>query len=333
MKKYHHLIPQTYFTPWQKNKGTLIIKNISTGVIEERNKNKAFGINYYHSIIAGMPICTQDDADFIFLPLKGLNVFHNGVRVADTKRLGEVFYDFTNWIITEQNGLIISKRKRNEIYDKIKQCKINEIEDLWSTQYETKWQEKRTIIEQRIKGIASNCTIDSFQKGYLTKFMVSLDWRSFCKNDMFKSTFNEINSIIHLDNIVIPEDERELPMFETAYDYMQHCVLLQFFRDFLHDKGQMYEFAKTCIKELSLCFLIAPHNKRFFTSDNPSFQVQVKEKDYEGIVGILPISPQMCILQIRSQEKDKFSVQILSNNEVDKYNSYIEQNASNLIVL
>lgn len=331
MKKYHHLVPKVYFTPWQKNKGTLKIKEKADNTITEKNKDNVFGIKYYHSIIAGMPICTQDDADFIFHPLKGLNVCYNGEYITDTRRMGEVFYDFLNWTITEHGDSIISKRKHNKIYNDIKQRKINEIEDLWSTKYENKWDGKRELIEQKINGITSSCTIDAFQKGFLTKFMVSLDWRSIAKSDVFNDAFNDVNSKIHLDKIAIPKDDRDLPLFKTGYDYMQHCILLKYFRDFLHDKGEMFEYAKKCIKELSLCFLIAPQNKRFFTSDNPSFHI--KENNHSGIIGIFPISPQICILQIFSQEKDKYLVQMLSEKQVDTYNKYIEENASDLIVL
>ena len=333
MKKYHHLIPQTYFTPWQKNKGTIKIKEKTTGTIKEKNKSKVFGINYYHSIIAGMPICTQDDTDCLFASLSGLNVIYNGEIITNTQRMGEVFYDFSNWSITQQDGSPVPKSKRNSIFDTIQQCKINEIEDLWSTKYESKWQAKRELIEQRLKGISSSCTIDAFQKGFLTKFLVSLDWRSISKNDIFKKTFNEINSIVHFDKIIIPKDEQELPLFETAYDYMEHCILLKFFRDYLHDKGQMYEYARTCIKQLSLCFLMAPNGRRFHTSDNPSFQIHIKEKELEGLIGIFPISPEICIVQNRSKDQDIYQVQMLSNEEVDKYNDYIEQNASEIIVL
>jgi hypothetical protein len=333
MKKYHHLIPQTYFTPWQKNKGTLKIKDKSTGIITEKNKGKNFGINYFHSIMAGMPICTQQDADTIFQALKGLKVEYEGTCITNTLRMGELFYDFSNWIITEQDGSPISKKKRNVIYESIKQCKINEIEDLWSSKYETRWEKERAFIEQKIRGITHDCTIDAFQKGFLTKFIISLDWRSFAQNDVFSKAFDDINSYMHLDNIVIPEDERELPLFETGYEYMQHCILLKFFRDFLHDKGEMYEYARTCIKELSFCFLIAPPHKRFFTSDNPSFQVEIKEDEYDGYVGLFPISPKICLMQLRSKDMDNYLVKVLSDKEVDKYNSFIQQNASELIVL
>ena len=327
------MIPQTYFTPWQKNKGTLKIQEKPTGNIKEKNKSNVSGINYYHSIIAGMPICTQDDSDYLFASLSGLIVTYNDEIITNTQRMGEVFYDFSKWIITQQDNSPVPKSKRNFIFDTIQQCKINEIEDLWSTKYETKWNVKRELIEQKLKGISMDCTIDAFQKGFLTKFLVSLDWRSITKNDIFKEVFDDINSIIHFDKIVIPKNEQELPLFKTAYDYMEHCILLKLFRDYLHDKGLMYEYAKTCIEQLSLCFLIAPDGITFHTSDNPSFQIQVKERDCEGIIGVFPVSPKICIVQNRSKDNDKYQVRILSSKEVEKYNDYIDQNASEIIVL
>ena len=42
--KYHHLIPQTYMSPWANASGTLKVEFISEpGVIIERNKEKNSG--------------------------------------------------------------------------------------------------------------------------------------------------------------------------------------------------------------------------------------------------------------------------------------------------
>ena len=65
--KYHHLIPQTYMSAWANNSGTLKVEFINEpGIIVERNKEHIAGITDYHSIRAGMPICTATDAASIF---------------------------------------------------------------------------------------------------------------------------------------------------------------------------------------------------------------------------------------------------------------------------
>ena len=72
--KYHHLIPQTYMSAWANSSGTLLVKDLHTGETEKKNKEKFLGVNHYHSIIAGMPICTEDDAKEIFKILNNYDV-------------------------------------------------------------------------------------------------------------------------------------------------------------------------------------------------------------------------------------------------------------------
>lgn len=64
--KYHHLIPRTYLSAWEHGKGTLYVRFLSKGNVVERNKDKIAGVTNYHSIVAGMPIVTAEDADKIF---------------------------------------------------------------------------------------------------------------------------------------------------------------------------------------------------------------------------------------------------------------------------
>ena len=58
--KYHHLIPQTYMSAWANEAGTLQIEFLNNpGVLKQRNKENIAGITDYHSIKAGMVICTK----------------------------------------------------------------------------------------------------------------------------------------------------------------------------------------------------------------------------------------------------------------------------------
>ena len=81
--KYHHLIPQTYMSASANGSGTLKVefKN-NPGVITERNKERIAGITDFHSIRAGMPLCTEDDAKTIFSSVLGYMVECNGEKLA-----------------------------------------------------------------------------------------------------------------------------------------------------------------------------------------------------------------------------------------------------------
>lgn len=73
--KYHHLIPQTYMSAWSRRNGTLKVEfKDDPGVVVERNKERIAGITDFHSIKAGMPICTQSDADLIFAAISSYTV-------------------------------------------------------------------------------------------------------------------------------------------------------------------------------------------------------------------------------------------------------------------
>ncbi len=135
--KYHHLIPQTYMSAWSRGNGTLKVEfKDDPGVIVERNKEKIAGITDFHSIKAGMPICTQTDADLIFAVVLPYTVTYEGKVIHDTLELNKVFYDFDKWEITRADGTPVSKKR---ILHEIEQVKIKDIEANWSTKYENFW--------------------------------------------------------------------------------------------------------------------------------------------------------------------------------------------------
>lgn len=90
--KYHHLIPQTYMVAWSRGNGTLRVEFKSNpGVIEERNKERLAGITDFHSIKAGMPICTQADTNLIFASVLPYTVSYDGEVIQDTFKLNRLF--------------------------------------------------------------------------------------------------------------------------------------------------------------------------------------------------------------------------------------------------
>ena len=143
--KHHHLIPQTYLAAWSHGNGTLRVefKN-DPGVIEERNKERIARITDFHSIKAGMPICTQADTDLIFASVSPYTVSYDGKVIRDTLELNKAFYDFDKWEITRADGTPVSKKR---IRHEIEQVKIKDIEANWSTKYENTWSTQVSIIE------------------------------------------------------------------------------------------------------------------------------------------------------------------------------------------
>ena len=109
--KYHHLVPQTYMSAWAKGKGTLNVEFLNNpGVACEKNKENIAGITDYHSIKAGMPICTQADTDQIFAVLQPYRVEYDSKTIRDTREMNSLFFDFEKWNITRADGSPVSKK-------------------------------------------------------------------------------------------------------------------------------------------------------------------------------------------------------------------------------
>lgn len=209
--KYHHLIPQTYISAWGNISGTISYKELKTGMCGKKNKDNILGINHYHSIIAGMPICTEDDVKEIFAILKDYNVEYQGKVISDLMQINQIYYDFENWNITRKSdGTIASKKP---IKSAIDQVKVRDIETLWSTKYENHWPEVRTEIEKRV--LKASGEIEEFQKDFLMKFYVSIDWRSSATDPLFAKEFKRLSTdILQMDQVEIPKDERGLPFLK-----------------------------------------------------------------------------------------------------------------------
>ncbi len=325
--KYHHLIPQTYLSAWANKSGTLKIKWSATKKIECRNTESVAGINHYHSIIAGMPFCTKADTDRFFESLSKYNVFYEGTELNDTLEMNRYYGVFDEWDITRADGTSVSKRK---LKNQIDQIKIQDVESLWSEKYESKWNAVRGIIEQKVASGAT--TVPKFYFGYIMKFFVALDWRSTISNKEL-SDFSDYLccDIMSLDKIDIPIDERELPMFKTAADYMKHCVLLNYYRQFLNDTGVMYTWAKQYMKNTSFHFLVSSGSEKFIASDNPSF---VHEKDDGSKIGMLPISPEVLLMieKRNLSSDDYYYITEIGNPEVENCNRIIRQHSGQFVV-
>ena len=146
--KYHHLIPRTYLSAWEHGNGTLYIRYLENkGDVVERNKDNVAGITNYHSIVAGMPIVTKEDADVIFACLDGLEVHYGDTIISDNLELNKIYYDFENWTVYRKDGFVVSKKRLKSEIDKVK---IRDIEALWSSKYEDAWGTIRSELEEAI---------------------------------------------------------------------------------------------------------------------------------------------------------------------------------------
>jgi len=311
---------------WANDAGTLEVEFLSNpGVIEPKNKDNIAGITDYHSIKAGMVICTKDDADKIFAPLAGYTVEIDGQIVTDTLEMNQKFYDFDTWIIRRSDGSLVSKKAVKREIEKIK---IKDIESNWSTKYENEW--NRVVCDLESAIFTSKLEyITAKHRDYLMRFFVALDWRSIQSNDEFQKAFRPFADAL-LDEIEIPENERILPCLRTAADEMKHNLLLKYYRKYLDDDGVIYIHAIESLKHTNFHFLIADGPTYFITSNNPSF-VFIREGGLKQ--GLMPITPRILMAQGRcSEDVDKYYITHISDEAVNKYNKIIRANANEFVI-
>jgi hypothetical protein len=247
--KYHHLIPQTYMSAWAHGNGTLNAEFLNApGNIIKRNKEKIAGITDFHSIKAGMPLCTKTDTDIIFAPVLPYTIQYEGRTLQSSVDMNKYYYDFDNWIMKRKNGSLISKKVKREI----EKIKIRDIEANWSTKYENSWTSKVSRIEADVL-LAPNGSISAFDKEYLMKFFTALNWRGFRSNQHFEETYRTLTCGL-LDDLEIPEDKRILPSLKTAADEIRHSLLLQYYRQYLNDTGVIFKDAMANLQHTNFHF-------------------------------------------------------------------------------
>lgn len=327
--KYHHLVPKTYLSAWSRGYGTLKVeyKN-DPGVIVERNKDNIAGITNFHSIKAGMPICTQADTDLIFAAVSPFTVTYEGKVIHDTLELNKLFYDFDKWEITRADGTPVRKK---QIRHEIEQVKIKDIEANWSIKYENDWSAQVTVIEDKILN-ATNDSIPAFDREYIMKFFTALDWRGFTSNAQFESALSLLcHDIMKLGDIDIPEEDRLLPSLTTAEEEMRHNLLLQYYRQYLNDTGVIYHAAMANLKYTSFHFLVADGPTMFITSDTPAF---VYKRPDDTLAGLLPITPRILMVQGKNTDNDgSYYITHITDEAVQRYNKIIRENAEEFVIL
>ena len=326
--KYHHLIPQTYMSAWEKCNGTLKVEYLNNpGVVYDRNKKKIAGITNYHSITAGMPICTLNDTDTIFASLKPYNVEYQSKTITNTLDMNKIFFDFENWIITRSDGSLVSKK---QILNDILEVKIRDIETNWNIQYENNWATQVATIEKNILS-ATTTDIPAFDREFLMKFFTALDWRGFKSNYSFEEVTKQVcNDIIPLGEIDIPNEERTLSSLKTAEEEVRHCLLLKYYRQFLNNTGIIYRNAIENLKHTTFHFLIADGPSYFITSDTPAF---VYERTDSFFVGLLPITPRILLAQCRQSGNYNYHITHITEEAVKRYNTIIRENAEEFVIL
>lgn len=318
----HHLIPRVYLRSWVKSGENINRVKKDNGEVIGRNLETVCSINNFHSIKAGMPCCKEEELRNIFIGFDQYEVLYNGKKLDAYEELNQYYYDIEKWTIKSKvDGKLISSK---QIKAEVDRNKVVDIEDNWDIKYEDKWKGKLRIIEERVNRIGDmkEIYVDEFYKGYLVKFSIALCARGFIGDLDIKQSLDIINNIMHLDDIDIPYNERVKAYADNFSKEMDNNIRLDLYRDFLNNKGILYDKAKAYIKNINIQFLVSNAGKSFVTSDNPSFFY----KNSNGIhTHIMPITPHilMRFCKLNSDNKGKYNIRRVDDNIVDQYNKAI----------
>lgn len=326
--KNHHLIPKTYMKSWLTRKEKLLVKYCDEyDIVYEEKRENVGGIKHYYSIMAGMPICNEKDAELIFAEALKYTVSLNGTILPTPLDLNKHFGDFDNWVVTRADGSMVSKKK---IKREIEKVKIRDIEENWNIKYENKWEGMVRRIITLVK-YARNGPIEAFDKAYLMNFFTALDWRGFTSDVRFERIFHTLTDAF--DDSDIPEDERLLPCLTSSKEELRHYLLLQYYRQYLQDTGPIYNNAVDNLSKTNFHFYVADGSARFITSDSPAFLHRRMDGFWEGI---LPITPEILMVQgkcANQSDMDSYYVSHVNDSEVEKFNQAVSENATEFIIL
>lgn len=168
-----------------------------------------------------------------------------------------------------------------------------------------------------------------FDREYLMKFFIALDWRGFSSNQFFEKMYKNLTSNL-LGNIEIPLNERILPSLETALDEIRHFLLLNFYRQYLNDTGVIFKEMIANLKHTNFHFFIADGPTKFITSDSPAFTYMREDKN---LVGLLPITPRILMAKGKCKKDDNiYYVTHITDKAVKNYNDIIRSNAQEFII-
>jgi len=290
-----------------------------------RNKGRIFGKNDYYSIKAGMPLCTKEDTDKIFFILNDYKVEIDGQVVKDSISMNKEYWGFDSWVIKRNDGSLVSNRHLRREIEKVK---IKDIEKNWAEKYENHWARIVRDMESVILGSKSS-VVKAKYKGYLIRFFVALDWRSVQGNIVFQEEYGRYAEVLK-EIGDFPEKERPLPFIDSPFEEIKHYLLLKYYRDYLMDKGVMFDDATMKLRKTTFKFLISDEAMFFYTSDNPAFIYKREDGLYMGVMAITP-KILMCIYKCE-ETYDKYFIKRISDKEVEKYNQIIREHATEYVI-
>ena len=321
--EYQHIVPRTYFKPWENPNSNrkLNIVNKTTGEVKPKSSKREFGIKDFYTItIDNYFIFNEEDKEIAYKPLLEYDIEFENRKLISIEDFHKNIGMFEEWLICDKEENEVSN---GEVYQILKSIRILELEKNWNLKAENNW---NTTIQKIVSSIKAKKSLTNVEYNFLYLFLASQKIRT----KKFKDKFivNPINDVL-TSVLNMPDDINERKQVENEFDKMFDSLFKKIIRDFQegNNNNKSVEAVNNYIEKFSMIFYYND-NKSFYTSDNPIIE-DVEESfpsKYKG--QIFPLTPHLIVIGYKGNKMDnQYQVQELSDDEVDKVNDLIINNA------
>jgi hypothetical protein len=337
--KFQHLVPKVYQLQWSFNNSESIYafyknENYSRGKI--KNAGNFLGVNDINSIkIENYNFLSDEGIDKLFRCLCGKII--NGEPVNNKpstvlKFLNITPIDFINNIheysITEANGFLLNKARKNDLSNQIRTTKFTDIEEFFANDIDNSWSDILALVRAIVckPGIVQ----PALEKNKLVKYLLC----QFIRNPVIPTEIDEtLNNLLEIGpfNEIMQHIPDAIRKFKDYYRIIKSIEFME----------QQPELKSTAISKyykifncMTYTFLTAPSECSFITSDNPiTFFTKVQNLS-KGVY--FPITPRIMLYMVRLKDMgvydEKYYVEKISLATTKYINDIILKKAKQIVI-
>ncbi len=313
--KKQHYVPQTYLEAWNDDSNRIYVYQKNDNKLYRHSKvdKVLYENDLYTKTIDDVVILNEEEKKEIFSSLDEYKIYYKSdseEKILTTYNdLATYYFDFDNWIITREDGSVVSKKA---LKDSIEKKRLTDLEKNWKT-IENDWATLRSNIEDSIKNenLITRDQIDS-----ILEFIVAQKNRT-------PKALEECTTII--EKVMSPIKE----LMGDIYEVEKNSLGKSYFKDQIiryqnEDSKSNILIEIDQLKKLQMAFL-KPIERKFITSDSPVLTIidnNFLKGKYNGIY--FPISPDLMIALYRGNNS-QYIVGKLNSNVVRRFNARIKK--------
>lgn len=313
--KKQHYVPQTYLEAWNDDSNRIYVYQKNDNKLYRHSKvdKVLYENDLYTKTIDDVVILNEEEKKEIFSSLDGYKIYYKSdseEKILTTYNdLATYYFDFDNWIITREDGSVVSKKA---LKDSIENKRLTDLEENWRI-IENNWAVLRSSIEDCIKNekLINRNQIDS-----ILEFLVAQ------KNRTPKALEE---CITRIEKVMSPIKE----LMGDFYEVEKKLLGESYFKDEIiryqnEDSQSNIVIEIDQLKKLQMAFF-KPIEGKFITSDSPVLTIidnNFMKGKYNGIY--FPISPDLMIALYRGNNS-KYVVGTLNSDVVRMFNDRIKK--------